>query len=407
MPMITRDTLTAEMDEAKAKAKAAMVAAEKENRELTAEERTEIQGHLDAAKAAKAKIDQRDTDEAMRAEIERMTVGAAPQKTPKAQTSPMSLGAQYVASDDYKVAQANAKLRATAWKSPGVELQAATLTTDTASGGDLIVPDYRPGILPLLFKRLTIADLLASGTTDSSSVTYMKESTFTNAAAAVAEGGAKPESTMIFDQVTDLVRKLAHWLPVTDEMLEDVSQIRSYIDARLRLGLELTEEDQLLNGSGSGSNINGLMNRTGLAADQARSSDTSEDAVFKQIWAIFTNSFLMPDGVVMNPANWQTIALRKDTTGQYIFSSPASGSMTAQRLWGIPVVVTPSMTANTALVGAYKQGAQVFRKGGVRVETSNSHADFFTRNLTAILIEERLALAVYRPASFGKVTGLN
>jgi HK97 family phage major capsid protein len=75
-------------------------------------------------------------------------------------------------------------------------------------------------------------------------------------------------------------------------------------------------------------------------------------------------------------------------------------------LWGLPVAVTPAMTAGTALVGAYASAAQVFRKGGIRVEASNSHQDFFIKNLVAIRAEERLALAVYRPGAFGEVTGL-
>lgn len=55
------------------------------------------------------------------------------------------------------------------------------------------------------------------------------------------------------------------------------------------------------------------------------------------------------------------------------------------------------------LVGAFKTAAQVFRKGGVSVEASNSHASYFTTNLVAIRAEERLALAVYRPAAFATV----
>ena len=283
---------------------------------------------------------------------------------------------------------------------------AATLETDAASGGDLIVTQYRPGILPLRFKRLVVADLLASGTTDSNSITYMKETTFTNAAAPVAEGAPKPESTLIFDQVTDMVRKIAHWLPVTDEMLEDVAQIRSYIDARLRLGLAITEEDQLLNGSGTAPAIQGLRNRSGLTTATTRSgSQTNADAIFTAHMAIFNASFVMPTGTIMNPANWQTTQLSKDGNGQYYGSGPFAGPQ-APTLWGLPVVVTPSITANEAFTGDFRTSAQVFRKGGVRVEASNSHSDFFVRNLTAIRAEERLALAVYRPAAFSKVLSL-
>ena len=283
---------------------------------------------------------------------------------------------------------------------------ATTLTEDVASGGKLIIPDYRPGILPLLFKPITIRDLLATGSTNSNSIVYMKETTFTNAAAAVAEGAAKPESTLVFDQATDPVVKIAHWLPVSEEMLEDVAQIMSYIDARLRLGLDLTEEDQLLNGSGIAPNMLGIMNRTGLTAATARTDpDTNADAIFKTMMKIFNAAFIMPDGHVVNPANWQTIALTKDTLGRYLAGGPFA-AVPVPTLWGLPVDVTPSIIANTSLTGAFGTQAQVFDRGGVRVEASNSHQDFFIKNLVAIRGERREALCVYRPAAFAKTTSL-
>jgi HK97 family phage major capsid protein len=206
--------------------------------------------------------------------------------------------------------------------------------------------------------------------------------------------------------VTDLVRKIATWLPVTDEMLEDVSQIRSYIDSRLRLFINLAEDDQILNGNGTAPNLRGLRNRVGIASPVARSSDTNADAILKQITAITVNSFLAPDGFTIHPTNWQTIEMSKDTAGNYLGAGPFAPRL-SRTLWGISAVPTVAQTLNTAFVGAYKAGAQLFRKGGVQVEASNAHADFFVKNLTAIRAEERAALAVYRPASFGEVTGLN
>jgi HK97 family phage major capsid protein len=193
---------------------------------------------------------------------------------------------------------------------------------------------------------------------------------------------------------------------VTEEMLEDVAQIRSYIDARLRLGVELAEEDELLNGSGVAPHLLGLKNRVGLAADVVRgAAENNADAIFRQIMAIFSASFLMPSGIAMNPADWATTALMKTTTGEYLTGGPFA-SIQTPTLWGLSVAVTPVQAATVAMVGAYKQAAQIFRKGGIRVEASNSHVDFFIKNLVAIRAEERLALAVYRPAAFGEVTSL-
>jgi HK97 family phage major capsid protein len=376
---------------------------------MTDDEKKAIQALIDEGNGLKAQIERAKGDERMASEIQKMTAGMRPNGAAapsQSQGEARSMGQQFVESEAFAWLKKSHGVRGSAWTSPSAELFATTLDTTTASGGDLIVTQYRPGILPLLFKRLTVADLLASGTTDSNSVTYMKETTFTNAAAAVAEGQPKPESTLIFDQVTDLVSKIAHWLPVTDEMLEDVSQIRSYIDARLRLGLQLTEEDELLNGSGTAPHLQGLRNRSGLTTATTRTgSQTNADAVFVAMMAVFNGSFVMPTGTIMNPANWQTTQLSKDGNGQYYGSGPFAGPQ-PPTLWGLPVVVTPSITANEAFTGAFSSAAQVFRKGGVRVEASNSHSDFFVRNLTAIRAEERLALAVYRPAAFSKVLSL-
>lgn len=399
---------------------------EKESRERTDDERKEVTALIDKAKATEATLARAKGDSDMLATIEGL--GKLGPKTGGGnivagvfgqRRRPLTLGQQYVASAAMDYIRKGGHRSASRWTTPAVELfdpaggwmptdlQAATLTEDPASGGALVAPTYQPGILPTLFKRLTVADLFASGTADSPVIIYMREKTFTNAAAPVLEGGAKPESALTFEQAQDALRKIAHWLPVSEEMLEDVAQIRSYIDARLRLGVELKEEDQLLYGTGVAPEVNGLMTRAGLAPDvvKAASPDTIPDAIFRQIMAVFNLSFLQPDGIIMNPADWAKTVLTKTSAGEYLTAGPFAPIQTPT-LWGLPVVVTPSVTAGTAIVGAFKTGAQVWRRGGITVEASNSHSDFFVKNLVAIRAEERVALAVYRPQAFGEVTGL-
>lgn len=374
---------------------------------MTDDERNAIKALIDQGGALKGRIDAARGDANMSAEILRLTAGmTSPAGGGAKKVERRSLGQQFVASDAYAWVKKTAGMRSSGWTSPSAELMATTLDEGTASGGELLITETRPGILPLLFKRLTVADLLGKGQTDGTTIKYLKESTFTNAAAAVAEGAPKPESTLAFTTVSDDVEKIAHWLPVTDEMLEDVSQIRSYIDTRLRLGLDIKEEDELLNGDGTSPNISGLLDRTGLTAAEVRAgSVTNAEAIFVEMMKVFNAAFVMPTGTILNPANWQTIQLSKDGQGRYYGSGPFGGPQTPT-LWGLPVVPTPSIVASTGLVGDFATAAMVFRKGGVRVEASNSHSDFFVRNLTAIRCEERLALAVFRPAAFGTITSL-
>jgi len=378
---------------------------------MTAEERGAIEAELKAGEELQRKIDSMKGDAAFSARLEQLTGSGAPRPaTPQARTS---LGTQFINAADYQAfIKAQRHRISGAWSSPGIEcadgglrMYGATLTEDPASGGSLVTPDVRPGIVPLRFVRPVVADLIAPGSTTSNLVQYMKEKSFTNAADAVREGALKPESALTFESASAPVRKLAHWIPVTEEMLEDFAQIRSIIDARLLLGLQLKEEDELLNGTGLDPHLLGLRMLPGLTPAHPKGADSIADAMLKQMTIIATTTFVVPDGWVMNPNDWMTVQLAKNQQGNYMGSGPYAPPQTPQ-LWGISGVTTPAMPVGEALVGAYSAMSQIFRRGGVRIEATNSHADFFAKNLVAIRGEERLAFAVYREAAFGKVTGL-
>jgi HK97 family phage major capsid protein len=181
-----------------------------------------------------------------------------------------SIGEQVVESDAFKAIPA-----AGGRFSTGPIDVKATLTTG-AGGAGMIVPQYQTDPVSILFKRLTVADLLASGQLDAARNTliYVKESSVTNAAATVAEGAAKPASDLNTAQVTETLHKIANTLKVSDEMVQDALATLSYVNGRLVLFVELTEEDELLNGSGSGTHVTGLLNRSGKSADVAVGSDT-------------------------------------------------------------------------------------------------------------------------------------
>jgi HK97 family phage major capsid protein len=383
------------------------------SRPFTPEEKGAINAALAEAETIQKRIDGMKGDAELIAKVGKLTANRPTSTNAVTPTvDRRSIGQQFTQHADIReFLKHGGHRRNGAWATPPIEctnpfaMRATTLTEDAASGGKLVAPQYLPGIQSLLFKRLVVADLMASGTTMSNAIIYMVETTFTNAAAPVAEGSAKPESALVFDQKTDPVSKIAHWLPVTEELLEDVPAIQSYIDGRLELGVQLAEEDQLLNGNGTPPNLMGVMNRSGLATAVARTTETNAEAILKQISAIATSAFVYPDGVVVNPANWFSIVTMKDSTGAYFGGGPFS-SVPVASIWGTAVAVTPSIVANTALVGAFGTMSQVFRKGGIRVEASNSHQDYFVKNLVAIRAEERLALAVYRPGAFGKVTNL-
>jgi HK97 family phage major capsid protein len=313
-----------------------------------------------------------------------------------------SIGEQIIESDEWK-AIAGKKGSGSRFTSGAIEIKDLTVSQPTQPG--VMESTRLPGVVDIRFRRLTVRDLLAQGSMDNPAVSYLVETVATNAADAVAAGGLKPESALTLATVIEAAKKIATTLTTEDEILDDAAFARSYIDGRLRTFVELKEEDELLNGSGSGAHLTGLMNRSGLAAAVAMGADTRFDAIFKQITAIRTTAFLDPDGIAINPADWQEFKLAKDANGQYYGGGPFAAGV-GDFLWGLPVAVTPAIAAGTALVGAYGSAAQFLERRGLTVEATNTNEDDFTHNRVTFRAEKRGALAVYRPGAFGKVTGI-
>jgi len=265
------------------------------------------------------------------------------------------------------------------------------------------LPDRQP-IVPSAQETATTADLMLQGTTNAQVIDYYEETTFTNAAVEVAEGVAKQESALDFTLRQAPVRKIATWIPVTDEMLADVPAFESYLRERLGFMVRLREEAQILNGNGSTPNLEGIMHRTGVQTVTGYGLSTI-DSVYKAITLIRANAFSEPTGFVVNPNDWFDIRTSKAVSaGDYLLGSPANeGDL---RLWGLQVRVTTQIAENTGLVGAFRPHAQIFRRMGIELAISTENEDYFLKNKVAVRAEERLALAVYRPAAFCKVEAL-
>ena len=277
----------------------------------------------------------------------------------------------------------------------------ATITSATTaaagSAGAGVETTRLGGIVDLPRRRMTVRDLLSQGRMDGSTLEYVRETGFTNSAAPVAEGAVKHESDLQFDLVSTSAKVIAHWMKASRQILSDFSQLRSVIDNRLLYGLAYAEEQQLLNGDGTGQNLNGIIPQaTAFAAPITITTPTEIDNI--RLAMLQAELALFPaTGTVVNPADWGRIELTKDTDGRYIIGNP-QGTI-SPTLWGLPVVATPAIAADKFLVGAFQMGAQVFDRWDARIEVGYVNDDFI-RNLVTILAEERLALAVYRPEAF-------
>lgn len=252
----------------------------------------------------------------------------------------------------------------------------------------------------------TVADLFAQGRTNSPAILYMEETTTTPGASETNESGEKPEAALAFTERTSPVRKIAVTLPVTDESLEDIDFIESYIDTRLRAFVAQREDSQLINGSGSGTptQLKGILAYTTGMTSQG--GDNLADAIHKAMTEVYTDSFLPATGVVIHPTDWETLRLMRedDTTGgvgTYLFGPPSQAGDTT--IWGLPKVVTTAIAQGTVLVGNFKLGAQIFRRSDLAMQIGYVD-DQFRLNQRTIRVEERLALVVFRPLAFNEVT---
>lgn len=286
-------------------------------------------------------------------------------------------------------------------RSPAVDVEVKTLLDTT---GFPVFSQRSNMLIPTPLRRPVIADLMPNGTITQPRFLYMEETTATNNAAPVAEGGTKPESALAFEEKDAPVRKIATVLPVTDELFQDAPAMRSYVQGRMTIFLQLAEENQLLNANGVAPALEGIYENAGIQT-QAKGADTIPDAIYKAATKIEVNAFLPATGIVMHPNDWQRVRLLKDSAGNYLFGSPMSGDI--ERLFGYPVVKTQATAEGKALVGAFDTAAMVLRRTGVSFAVSTEHADFFITNKLMLRIEERLAFPIFRPAGFCEVTGLN
>ena len=322
------------------------------------------------------------------------------------------------------------------------------------TAGPFIAPEFVPGVVDLRFYENVVAQLIPSYAVDSPVVTYVRESTWTNNAAATPEGATKPTSTHSFTRYTEQVGKIANLERATDEMIQDAAYIWSLIQQRCVQGVQRKDEIELVAGAGM-PGVNGLLNRTagftapqtvtaitnlvwpatgtpgigagsdtvasvtpGRAVTGTGSSGTAPtgtaiaEGILNAIVDIRVQHFFEPDAILMNPLDFLTIRLAKDNNLQYYGGSmfgadygynqnqPTPQATNTFALWGKKVVTTPAMPQGLILVGDFAGWNRILRRGGLRTDITNVNGTDFEQNLWTCRSEERVGLMVERPELF-------
>jgi HK97 family phage major capsid protein len=193
------------------------------------------------------------------------------------------------------------------------------------------------------------------------------------------------------------------WIPVTDEQLEDVAQVRGYINNRLRFMLRQRLDKQIIKNNGSAPNLEGIRQNNSIQS-QAKGSDLVADAIYKAMTKVMVTGQAQPNLVIFHPNDWQQVRLLRTSDGIYIWGNPSEAG--PERIWGLPVVKAQAIVEGNALVGDFANFVELAEKRGIEVQITDSHASFFIAGKQAIRADMRVALPVYRPAAFCQVTGV-
>jgi HK97 family phage major capsid protein len=292
---------------------------------------------------------------------------------------------------------------------------ATLITSESGSGGTFMRPQRLPGFYELLYGPNSVLALVTNGTTDGDTVEFVRQVDFTNNAAETPEAnftglvaaagggdvtGVKPESGMTFEIVQEFVRTIAHWIPATRRILSDVGQLRTIIDSQMRAGVLRRLEAQIAGGNGQGENLLGIINTPDV--NEPAVGLNFLETIHKGITAVRL-AFMEPSAIGIHPHDWERARLLRDDsgagagTGGYMYGPPAIAG--AQTLWGLPTVVSASFPVHTSIVADWSQ-AILWAREGVTITATDSHSDWFVRNLIAVLAEGRWAFGIPRPQAF-------
>lgn len=289
------------------------------------------------------------------------------------------------------------------------------LTGASAISAGAFVESDRTGIYEALGRHpLSVRQLIDVRTTSSDTVEFVRQTVQVTQAAPVPEAnvtdftgatgeisGEKPEATTRFERITETVKTIAVWIPATKRALSDAAQLRGLIDSELRDDLAEETEDQILNGDDvtNSEDLPGL-NNTANVLVQAFNTDIAITAR-KAITNLEVNGKQMPTAWLLNPIDVEAFDLLQDNEGRFYWGGPLA-MMPQRPIWSVPSAKGFFQAQGTGWLANWRKAVLWDREQG-SISVSDSHADFFIRNMIAILAELRCAFGVIRPSAFCQV----
>jgi HK97 family phage major capsid protein len=341
------------------------------------------------------------------------SVPASP-SIPAANPRRKSVGEKFVESDEWKAFAKSIAGTQKGIKSPAVVLDGvglkALVTSQDTNDVSVAHPDrYQPWDFAGWFQPISVLDIISTVATSSDNVSFVRVHDYTPGAEPTAEAtststggtGLKPEAAVELEVVNAPVQSIPHWIPVTRRALDDNAQMRGMIDALLVNGVRAALENQVLNGNGTGVEFDGMYSQN---IQTVTFSDTMLDTARLARTAIRLSQIAggggaQPTAYVMHPNDWARFELAKNEIEDYYGGGPFG--VAPARLWGLPVVESEFAQEGQPLIGDWRL-ALLFDRQAPTMYVTDSHADFFAKNILAILAELRAAFGVQRPSAFAK-----
>ncbi len=373
----------------KAKKSMAEIKAAVEKGEKSAED---LQAAIDAVKVAQANLKAAEEAEELMKSLG--TIDAPKENQEDKKAAPRTLGENFV--KFIKEAKVGKKFNVVA----PMYIKAATDTQTSPAGAVDFATTFDKTVVEAARTPLVVRDLFGAENISGSTLVYLVEGAIQGAPAVTAEGAEKPQ-VHFADPTPKTVslKKIACHIKESDEYINDYPFLASAINGRLLYELGLVEQNTL---------VTDLLATSGIQSDTtswtaASTATAIADLILDAAMDVQLASGFAADAIMINPADWYSLRIAKDGESRY-YGGGFFGAQSTPDLWGIPVCVTTAVTAGKIVVGAFKACGSVVQNGGVGVEATNTNEDDFVKNLMTIRAEERLALAVRRPAGFKVLT---
>lgn len=311
----------------------------------------------------------------------------------------MDYGSRFINSNEFKAFKSALRDRNASVR---LELSAAPETTQASNSATRtsLAQPYEAGIVTDPRQVLAIESLFGKINIDVNAYQYIKYGFTTTLTATgpavVSEGSAKPESNYSGSIETGTIKTLAHWTKMTEQMIADNGNIVTFINDDMQYQLNKVIDAQIVNGSGSGQ-LKGLSASgnytdyiTGAGID---TGDTVIDLILK-VKTKMEAANIRNISLLLNPVDWCKVLCSKNVNKDYLI--PGIVDIPQQRIWGVPVILSGSVTSGKFHMGNFYEGGKIFERQGVTVEMARS-GDDFEKNLMTLRVERRMDFAVVQP----------